>query len=170
MKRLIAAIVMLLIICALTIINIPKYTLTTTLSTNSNVDIKKTIELEEKTTKKTNYTKKSKRRSNELKIGKNEILDYLHKKVIETGWSEEEYNAIINILKRENSKFNVNAVNEKSGACGLFQAKPCSKMKKYGSDYKTNYKTQIAFGINYIKDRYKTPTLALEHKNKKGWY
>ena len=76
MKRLIAATVMLLIICALTILNIPKYTLTTTLSTNSNVDIKKSIELEEKTTNKTNYTKKTKNRSNDLKIGKYKITHY----------------------------------------------------------------------------------------------
>ena len=76
MKRLIATIVMLLIICSLCILNIPKYTLTTTLSTNSNVDIKKSIELEEKTTKKTNCTKKVKSRSNDLKIGKYKITHY----------------------------------------------------------------------------------------------
>ena len=76
MKRLIAAIVMLLIICSLCILNIPKYTLTTTLSTNSNVEIKKSIELEEKTTNKTNYTKKVKSRSNDLKIGKYTITHY----------------------------------------------------------------------------------------------
>lgn len=169
MKRLIAAIVILLIICTLCILNIPKYTLTTTLSTNSNVDIKTSIELEEKTTNKSNYTKKTKSRSNDLKIGKNEILDYLHKKVIEKGWSEEEYNAIVELIRRE-SNFKINAVNEKSGACGLFQALPCNKMKKYGRDYKTNYKTQIAFGIDHIKSKYGTPTKALEHKNKKGWY
>ena len=167
MKRLIAAIVMLLIICSLCILNIPKYTLTTTLGTNSNVEIKKTIELEEKITKKTNYTKKVKKRSNELKIGKNEILDYLHNEIIKIGWNEEEYNAIVELIKKE-SNFNIYATN---GKCyGLFQSCPGSKMKKYGNDYKTNYKTQIAFGINHIKNNYGNPTLALEHKNRKGWY
>lgn len=169
MKRLIAAIVILLIICILCILNIPKYTLTTTLTTNSNVEIENTTKLEEKTTKKTNYTKKAKTRSKRLKISKEEILNYLHNEVINAGWGEEEYNIIVKIVQRE-SNFDINIVNEESGACGLFQALPCGKMKKYGSDYKTNYKTQIAFGIDYIKSRYGTPIKALEHKNKKGWY
>lgn len=76
MKRLIAAIIILLIICTLCILNIPKYTLTTTLSTNSSSNIEKTTLQEEKTTSKTNYTKKAKSGSNGLKNGKYKITHY----------------------------------------------------------------------------------------------
>lgn len=153
MKRLIAALIMLIIICILCILNVPKKTLTTTLGTKGSTE-----------------TKTTKIETTKVKVNKNEIINYLHQQVIAQGWNDNDYNIILNILKRENSKFNVNAVNEKSGACGLFQAKPCSKMKKYGSDYKTNYKTQIAFGIDYIKSRYGTPVKAWEFWLKNHWY
>ena len=165
MKRLIAALIMLIIICILCILNVPKKTLTTTLGTKGSTEIKTTkIETTKvKTTKKVVKIPK-------VKVNKTEMLDYLYQQVIAQGWNDNDYNAIMNILKRENSNFNISAVNEKSGACGLFQAKPCSKMKKYGSDYKTNYKTQIAFGIDHIKSRYGTPVKAWEFWLNNHWY
>lgn len=163
MKRLIAAIIILLIICALCILNIPKETLSTTIGTSSSTEIKETT-----TTTKVKTTKKVVKIP-KVKVNKNEMIDYLYQQIIAQGWNDNDYNALMNIIKRE-SNFNVNAVNKKSGACGLFQAHPCSKMKKYGSDYKTNYKTQIAFGISYIKSRYGTPVKAWEFWLNNHWY
>lgn len=62
------------------------------------------------------------------------------------------------------------AQNRSSGAYGIPQALPASKMKSAGRDWKYNPITQIRWGLKYIKDRYDTPCKALAHHNKKGWY
>ena len=85
------------------------------------------------------------------------------------GWGESEYNALVKIVNRESS-WNYKAVNKKSGACGLFQALPCSKMKSAGKNYRTNYKTQVSWGLRYIKTRYKTPSKAWAFWLKHHWY
>lgn len=139
-------------------------TITTTISTDSinNTTItKKPVKTSKNTQKKTNTSKP--------KINESEITTYLYQKVIEQGWTDKDYNAIVNIIIKESS-FNIYSVNSKSGACGLFQAYPCSKMKSYGNDYKTNYKVQINWGIDYIKNRYKTPTNAWKFWQEHKWY
>lgn len=100
---------------------------------------------------------------------KGEIQSYIHQKIYEYGWTENDYYAIVQIVNRESS-FNPYAVNKKSGACGLFQAYKCSKMAKYGSDYRTNYKVQIAWGMDYIKARYGSPTKAWNFWQSHHWY
>lgn len=70
---------------------------------------------------------------------------------------EEVYAAEVLITKESN--FNPLAQNKKSSACGIFQATPCSKLKCDLSDVDC----QISWGINYIKNRYGTPTQALNH-------
>ena len=85
------------------------------------------------------------------------------------GWTLKDYNYLVKIINRE-SKWNANAYNKKSGACGIPQATPCSKMKKYGRDYKTNCKVQLRWALDYIKNRYKTPSKAFKHIKKTGWY
>ena len=64
----------------------------------------------------------------------------------------------------------MNARNSRSGAYGIPQALPASKMASAGGDYMTNYQTQVNWGINYIKNRYGTPTVALYHSQATGWY
>lgn len=59
------------------------------------------------------------------------------------------------------SGWNPYNVNKSSGACGLGQALPCSKM----NCEKWDYECQIDWVLNYIKDRYETPTKALAHWN-----
>ena len=98
-----------------------------------------------------------------------EIQHYIRQKIYEYGWTENDYYAIVQIVNRESS-FNPYAVNKKSGSCGLFQAYPCSKMAKYGKDYRTNYKTQMKFGFEYIKARYQTPTKAWNFWQSHHWY
>ena len=62
------------------------------------------------------------------------------------------------------------AVNRSSGAYGIPQALPAKKMSSAGADWKYNPKTQIDWGLNYIKKRYGNACNALSHHNKKGWY
>ncbi len=76
----------------------------------------------------------------------------------------------LNHLWHHESEWNEKAVNSSSGAYGIPQALPGSKMKSAGSDWKTNPFTQVKWGVNYIEDRYGTPCNAWEHFNEKGWY
>jgi hypothetical protein len=57
-----------------------------------------------------------------------------------------------------------------SGAGGIPQANPMSKMAAYGADYATNPATQIKWGLNYIKTKYKTPCGAWSTFQSKGYY
>jgi hypothetical protein len=85
------------------------------------------------------------------------------------GWNNEEFEALEKLVQKESS-WNAKVVNKYSGACGLFQAYPCSKMRKYGKNYRTNYKVQIKFGTDYIKKRYDTPKKAWSFWLQHHWY
>ena len=85
------------------------------------------------------------------------------------GWTENDFNCLVKLWERE-SNWNPNAHNKSSGAHGICQALPASKMASEGSDYMTNYKTQIRWGLKYIKNRYGTPANAWAHSQQKGWY
>ena len=100
---------------------------------------------------------------------KKECKQYAYKEVIKRGWTLKDYNNLVKLWNKE-SRWNAKARNKRTGACGIPQALPCKKMKKYGSDYKTNCKTQIKWGLQYIKKRYKNPTKAWQHFKKKHWY
>lgn len=85
------------------------------------------------------------------------------------GWTENDFNCLVKLWERE-SNWNPNVHNKSSGAHGICQALPASKMASEGSDYMTNYKTQIRWGLKYIKNRYGTPANAWAHSQQKGWY
>jgi hypothetical protein len=68
------------------------------------------------------------------------------------------------------SQWNPNAHNRSSGAHGIPQSLPASKMAKFGSDYMTNPATQIRWGLDYIKGRYGNPCGAWGHSQRTGWY
>lgn len=85
------------------------------------------------------------------------------------GWSESDFNALVILWDRE-SNWNPNAHNKSSGAHGIPQSLPASKMASEGSDYMTSHQTQIRWGLKYIKQRYGNPSNALDHSNRKGWY
>lgn len=57
-----------------------------------------------------------------------------------------------------------------SGAYGIAQALPASKMASAGADYMTDPATQIRWGLGYIQGRYGTPCGAWEHETSDGWY
>lgn len=127
------------------------------------VKIAKKKVVKSKNKKKTTYKK-----TNRVRYNVGEIQAYAHQLVREYGWTEEDYQVLVLLWYRESS-WNPNAVNKKSGACGIPQANPCSKASK-GTDYRTNWRTQVRWGLNYIKNRYGTPREAWKHSQDIGWY
>jgi len=57
-----------------------------------------------------------------------------------------------------------------SGAYGIPQALPASKMAMMGSDWRTNPITQIRWGLYYIDNAYGTPCAALAHSDRYNYY
>ena len=94
---------------------------------------------------------------------------YAAQRCYDKGWSSYDVECLIKLWNRE-SGWNVYSCNKHSGAYGIPQALPGSKMASCGSDWKTNYKTQIEWGLNYIKGRYGSPSNAWASFCKKGWY
>lgn len=84
-------------------------------------------------------------------------------------WSEADYQALVKLWTKE-SNWNANAHNKSSGAHGIPQSLPASKMSSEGSDYYTNGYTQIRWGLKYIKKRYGSPSAAWQHFQNKNWY
>lgn len=85
------------------------------------------------------------------------------------GWADSEIVPLIKLWNRE-SHWNPSAHNKHSGAHGIPQALPGRKMASEGSDWATNGKTQIRWGLNYIKNRYGSPSKAWSHSESHGWY
>jgi TP901 family phage tail tape measure protein len=75
------------------------------------------------------------------------------------GWGPSQWPALKALWNGE-SGWNYRAENASSGAYGIPQALPASKMASAGSDWKTNAATQIKWGLGYIKDRYGSPANA----------
>ena len=98
-----------------------------------------------------------------------EYQAYAEKRCFDYGWSDADFQALVKLWNKE-SRWNPYACNSSSGAYGIPQALPASKMATYGTDYRTNYKTQIEWGLIYIKSRYGTPSSAWNHSCRKGWY
>ncbi|MFF4755630.1 aggregation-promoting factor C-terminal-like domain-containing protein [Streptomyces sp. NPDC002514] len=80
-----------------------------------------------------------------------------------------QWDAFNKIVSRE-SGWNISATNRSSGAYGLVQALPGSKMSSAGSDWKTNPATQIKWGLNYMNSRYGSPVGAWKFWQSHGWY
>jgi hypothetical protein len=73
-------------------------------------------------------------------------------------------------LWQEESKFETVARNVRSGAYGIPQALPASRMASAGDDWRTNPVTQIRWGLSYIQTRYGTACTAWSHWKRDGWY
>ena len=85
------------------------------------------------------------------------------------GWGDDEFACLVALWSKE-SGWRVNAYNSGSGAYGIPQALPGSKMASAGADWETNPATQIAWGLGYITGRYSTPCGAWAHSQSSGWY
>jgi hypothetical protein len=91
------------------------------------------------------------------------------------GWTVEsgDWDALDKLWTRE-SGWNPKAENKKSGAFGIPQALPYSKMPKaawptrFGGQADAGI--QIGWGLGYIKNRYGSPRMAWAHEQANGWY
>jgi chemotaxis protein histidine kinase CheA len=84
------------------------------------------------------------------------------------GWGDDQFGCLVELWNHE-SGWNVYASNP-SGAYGIPQALPGSKMATAGDDWETNPATQISWGLGYITGRYGTPCGAWDAFNSQGWY
>lgn len=87
----------------------------------------------------------------------------------ERGWKGSEFDALLELFACESS-WNERAGNPYSGAYGIPQAWPATKMASFGEDYMTNPLTQLRWGLNYVAARYGTPSEALAFHYRKNYY
>ncbi|MEW2397125.1 transglycosylase SLT domain-containing protein [Streptomyces sp. NPDC046862] len=80
-----------------------------------------------------------------------------------------QYRCFARIVDHE-SDWRVTASNPYSGAYGLMQALPGSKMASAGPDWRTNAATQIKWGLRYMNNRYSSPCGAWNFWQANGWY
>ncbi|TCJ23393.1 lytic transglycosylase domain-containing protein [Nocardioides jejuensis] len=99
--------------------------------------------------------------------GTNRALGY--HLLLDFGWPASEWPALDALWQRESGWSQV-AENRSSGAYGIPQSLPASKMAAVGADWKTNPETQIRWGLAYIGARYGSPHAAWAHSEKFGWY
>jgi hypothetical protein len=85
------------------------------------------------------------------------------------GWGADQFGCLVSLWNKE-SGWNVNAYNASSGAAGIPQALPGSKMASAGADWQTNPATQITWGLGYIAGSYGTPCAAWDKSQSAGWY
>jgi len=85
------------------------------------------------------------------------------------GWDGEQF-ACLDKLWTKESNWRVTAANSSSGAYGIPQAYPGTKMGSVAPDWRTNAKTQITWGLGYIAGRFGTPCAAWNHSQARGWY
>jgi hypothetical protein len=76
----------------------------------------------------------------------------------------------LNWLWQRESGWRIRAYNPYSGAYGIPQALPGSKMASAGPRWRTSARTQIRWGMRYIRSRYGSPRSAWRHANATGWY
>lgn len=91
------------------------------------------------------------------------------KAIAQSMMSASEFTCFDYIISRE-SGWNVRATNPSSGAYGLAQALPGSKMSTHGSDWATNPATQISWAIDYMKGRYGSICGAYNFWTANHWY
>jgi len=85
------------------------------------------------------------------------------------GWSASQFSCLDPLWAHE-SGWSVTAYNAGSGAYGIPQALPGSRMASAGPDWQTNAATQIRWGLEYIQGTYGSPCAAWDHEQATGWY
>jgi hypothetical protein len=81
--------------------------------------------------------------------------------MISGGWPPSQWPALRSLWMGE-SGFQTQIANSSSGAYGIPQALPGSKMAVAGADWRTNPATQIRWGLSYIRGRYGSPANAYQ--------
>jgi hypothetical protein len=85
------------------------------------------------------------------------------------GWGKYQFSCL-NTLWTKESNWNYRARNKRTGAHGIPQALPATKMEVTGTDWRTNPVTQIQWGLHYIDVRYETPCKALRKFQRSRYY
>ena len=85
------------------------------------------------------------------------------------GWGDGQYECLDSLWTKE-SHWNYKASNKRSGAHGIPQALPATKMEVIGTDWRTNPVTQISWGLRYIDIRYDTPCKAWAKFKRSNYY
>ena len=85
------------------------------------------------------------------------------------GWGDGQYECLDSLWTKE-SHWNYKASNRRSGAHGIPQALPATKMEVIGTDWRTNPVTQISWGLRYIDIRYETPCKAWAKFKRSNYY
>jgi hypothetical protein len=85
------------------------------------------------------------------------------------GWVGQQFDCLSSLWNKE-SGWRWDANNSSSGAYGIPQSLPGSKMASAGSDWATNPITQINWGLGYIASSYGTPCSAWAHSQASNWY
>ena len=89
--------------------------------------------------------------------------------LVDYGWGDSQFSCLDRLWQRE-SGWDYTARNPSSGAFGIPQSLPASKMATVADDYRTNPITQITWGLGYIEERYGSPCSAWSHSQSVGWY
>ena len=89
--------------------------------------------------------------------------------VADRGWNDAQFQCLVKLWQKE-SNWTYTARNRSSGAYGIPQSLPGSKMASAGADWQTNPATQIRWGLGYIAARYGTPCSAWGHSQRVNWY
>jgi len=87
----------------------------------------------------------------------------------EYAWGEDQYRCLNRLWTKE-SHWNYKARNKRSGAHGIPQALPASRMDVVSTDWRTNPVTQIRWGLRYIEARYDNPCKAWAKFKRSRYY
>ncbi len=99
-------------------------------------------------------------------VGEAQLIAY--NMLLSMGMGSDQFSCLVSLWNRE-SHWSTTAGNA-SGAYGIPQALPGSKMASAGADWQTNATTQITWGLGYIKGRYGSPCAAWAHSQASNWY
>ncbi|PWG60555.1 G5 domain-containing protein [Bifidobacterium catulorum] len=91
-----------------------------------------------------------------------EMQKWTHDYLLANGYTEADFSATVYIINHE-SGWDPTATNPSSGAYGLPQSLPGSKMASAGADWQTNYQTQIKWFLSYCNERYGSVTGAYNY-------
>ncbi|TPF96545.1 lytic transglycosylase [Bifidobacterium sp. UTCIF-39] len=89
--------------------------------------------------------------------------------VAQYGWGGTNFDSLVKLWNKE-SGWSWSAENKSSGAYGIPQSLPGSKMATFGANWKDDAAIQINWGLNYISGRYGNPDAAWAHSQKYNWY
>ena len=96
---------------------------------------------------------------------------YASSRLAAFGWGQDQMGCLIQLWNHE-SGWRADAYNTSSGAYGIPQAWPASKMSSAGADWMTNQNTQVNWGLDYINRAYGSPCAAwnFEMSHDPNWY